>query len=37
MTTAEDLAVCACTNITMQATLSTCVQKSCGFVDQNSQ
>ncbi|KAJ8118050.1 hypothetical protein OPT61_g890 [Boeremia exigua] len=35
MTTAQDLAECACSNITMQATLSTCVQKSCGFLDQN--
>ncbi|KAJ4347712.1 hypothetical protein N0V95_005166 [Ascochyta clinopodiicola] len=35
MTTAQDLAACACTNITMQATLSACVQKSCGFLDQN--
>ncbi|KAF2627422.1 integral membrane protein, partial [Macroventuria anomochaeta] len=35
MTTAKDLAACACTNITMQATLSTCVQESCGFLDQN--
>lgn len=37
MTTADELAACACTNITMQATLSMCVQKSCGFLDQNRQ
>ncbi|KAH7411952.1 hypothetical protein DE146DRAFT_674366 [Phaeosphaeria sp. MPI-PUGE-AT-0046c] len=35
MTTAQDLAECACSNISMQAKLSTCVQKSCGFLDQN--
>ncbi|KAH6642006.1 hypothetical protein C7974DRAFT_326858 [Boeremia exigua] len=35
MTTAKDLAACACANITIQASLSTCVQKSCGFQDQN--
>ncbi|UPX14995.1 uncharacterized protein EKO05_0005463 [Ascochyta rabiei] len=35
MTNAQDLATCACTNTTMQAELSACVQKSCGFLDQN--
>ncbi|KAF2997086.1 hypothetical protein E8E13_003086 [Curvularia kusanoi] len=35
MTTAADVAGCACPNIAMQAKLSACVQKSCGFLDQN--
>ncbi|KAF1355748.1 hypothetical protein EJ07DRAFT_32511, partial [Lizonia empirigonia] len=35
MTNAQDLVACACRNITMQAELSTCVQKSCGFIEQN--
>lgn len=34
LTTAGALSACACTNITLQAHLSTCVQKSCSFVDQ---
>jgi len=34
MTTASDLAQCACTNITMQLRLSACVQRSCAFTSQ---
>jgi hypothetical protein len=34
MTTAGDLAECACTNITMQSRLSACVQSSCAFAGQ---
>ncbi|KAF2819619.1 hypothetical protein CC86DRAFT_412921 [Ophiobolus disseminans] len=34
MSTAADLAECACSNMTMKSHLSACVQKSCGFVHQ---
>lgn len=37
MTIATDLADCACTNISLLKTISTCVQRSCSFADQNSQ
>lgn len=34
MTTAGDLAPCACVNFGIQSRLSACVQKSCSFSDQ---